>query len=100
MKKLTVITLALALLLPALATIPRFQESVLVEDAGVTIDVGYYAAPQMFDWNGDGSKDLVLGQFGAGNIRFYPNVGDDSAPVFRGFEFMRAGGVNITLPSG
>ena len=98
MKKLTVITLALALLLPALATIPRFQEPVLVEDAGVPIDVSWYAAPQMFDWDEDGKKDMVVGQFTSGYIRFYPNVGEDSAPVFSGFEYLRASGSIITLP--
>jgi len=100
MRKLTVLALAVLFALPAVAAIPRFHEPVLLEDGGVTIDVGYYGAPMMFDWDEDGKKDMVLGQFGAGNIRFYPNVGDDSAPVFNGFEFLQAGGVNITLPSG
>ena len=54
----------------------------------------------MFDWDLDGRKDMIVGQFTSGYIRFYPNVGDDSAPVFSGFEYMSASGAQITLPSG
>ncbi len=71
-----------------------------VRDAGVPIDVGYYGAPVMFDWNSDGRKDLVLGQFSYGYIRFYPNIGPDTAPVFNGFEYLQASGSLITLPYG
>ena len=101
MLKLTVLALACLVASPlVLAEIPLFAEPELVEDGGVPIDVGYYAAPMMFDWNEDGRKDMVVGQFSSGYIRFYPNVGDDSAPMFSGFEYMSASGSQITLPSG
>ena len=101
MLKLTVLALACLIAAPlALAEIPRFAEPELIQDGGVPIDVGYYAAPMMFDWDLDGRKDMVAGQFGSGYIRFYPNVGDDSAPVFSGFEYLSASGAQITLPSG
>ena len=101
MLKLTVLALVCLVATPmALAEIPRFAEPELIQDGGVPIDVGYYAAPMMFDWNRDGRKDMVVGQFSSGYIRFYPNVGEDSAPVFSGFEYMYASGSQITLPSG
>lgn len=97
----TLVVLAVAGLAPLVfAAIPRFADPVLVEDNGVPIDVGYYAAPMMFDWNQDGRKDMVVGQFGSGMIRFYPNVGEDSAPAFAGYEFLYASGGQIILPSG
>ena len=71
-----------------------------VRDAGVPIDVGYYGAPVMFDWDGDGAKDMIVGQFSSGWIRFYHNIGPDSAPEFNGFEYFYASGSQITLPSG
>ncbi|MFO7650157.1 MAG: hypothetical protein R6X13_02290 [bacterium] len=71
-----------------------------VRDAGVPIDVGYYGAPVMFDWDLDGAKDMVVGQFTSGYIRFYHNIGPDSAPEFNGFEYLQASGSQITLPSG
>ncbi|UCG42350.1 MAG: hypothetical protein JSU73_10820 [candidate division WOR-3 bacterium] len=101
MLKLTVLALACLVATPlALAEIPRFAEPELIQDGGVPIDVGNYAAPMMFDWNEDGRKDMIVGQFSSGYIRFYPNVGEDSAPVFSGFEYMRASGSQITLPYG
>ncbi len=102
MKKSIVLVLVLLVILvpAAFAAIPRFADPVLMEDSGVVIDVDYYAAPMMYDWNRDGKKDMVVGQFTSGKIRFYPNVGDDSAPVFNGYEFMRASGAEIVLPAG
>ena len=97
--KLTTLILAGLFALPSLAAIPRFGPQELVQSGGVNIDVGYYGSPQMFDWNGDGKKDLVLGQYGSGKIRLYENVGEDSAPVFNGYYFMAAGGAEITLPA-
>jgi len=84
----------------ALAVTPRFLGPDTVYDSGMPIDVGYYAAPVMYDWNGDGAKDLICGQFSAGYIRLYPNVGPDSAPEFAGFSYFQADGSQITLPSG
>jgi hypothetical protein len=99
MKKLAVLSVVL-LAGFAFAEAPRFADGVLVQDNGSNIDVGYYGAPQMFDWDLDGKKDLVLGQFSSGYIRMYANVGEDSAPAFSGFEYMSASGVQISLPSG
>jgi hypothetical protein len=95
--------LAAAVLLVASAAFgvtPRFSGPEMILDAGVPIDVGYYGAPLMFDWNHDGQKDLVCGQFTSGKIRFYPNLGPDSAPSFNGYSFLMADGFEITLPSG
>jgi hypothetical protein len=54
----------------------------------------------MADWNIDGAKDLVLGQFDSGKIRLYLNQSSDTAPAFNGYTFFQSGGVDITLPYG
>ena len=82
------------------AAIPRFAARELVESGGQPIDVGAYGSPLMFDWDRDGRKDVLMGTFVPGNIKFYRNVGTDSAPVFDGFEFLEADGRTIELPSG
>lgn len=95
----TIVVLTLAFTL-AMAVTPRFEGPYPILDGGVPIDVGYYGSPVMFDWDGDGAKDLVCGQFTSGMIRYYRNIGPDSAPLFNGYEFMQASGSTITLPSG
>ena len=78
----------------------RFDGPYPVNDGGVPIDVGYYGSPTIFDWDGDGARDLICGQYEYGYIRFYRNVGSDTAPEFSGYEYMQAGGSQITLPYG
>jgi hypothetical protein len=97
----TVLSLLAALLSTALAELPRFRGPFPVRDASslVTIDVGFVSAPLMFDWDLDGRKDLLCGQFDSGKIRFYPNVGEDTAPAFSGYRFLRADSADITFPS-
>jgi hypothetical protein len=100
MQKLFVLV-AVALLAPlALGVTPCFTGPELINDGGVPIDVGYYGAPTMYDWNHDGAKDLVLGQFDSGKVRLYLNQGPDTAPAFNGYTFFQSGGVDITLPYG
>ncbi|MCS7250769.1 MAG: hypothetical protein RMJ34_01350 [candidate division WOR-3 bacterium] len=100
MRKVISILLLPSLFLLLSALNLRFSGPQFILDQGVPIDVGYYSAPLMFDWNGDGKKDLITGQFDYGKIRFYPNIGEDTAPVFSGFSYLRANGVEITLPYG
>jgi hypothetical protein len=45
------------------------------------IDVGNYAAPQLFDLNRDGLLDLIIGEFN-GNLNYYQNVGTSQAPSY------------------
>lgn len=44
------------------------------------------------DWNGDGKKDLLTGEYN-GNIRIYLNTNTDADPVFSGYTKLMVGGV-------
>ncbi len=81
------------------AATPRFREPVPVLCKGVPIDVGRYGVPAMGDLDGDGNKDFVAGEFDSGFVRFYPNVGPDSWPVFDTFYLVEASGSRIRLPN-
>jgi hypothetical protein len=100
MQKVFVIVTVCLLVAAAPGITPRFNGPEMINDAGVPIDVGYYGAPVMFDWNNDGAKDLICGQYDLGKIRFYPNLGSDTAPEFNGYSFLTAVGGEITLPYG
>jgi len=80
---------------------PVFKAPVKLECAGEPINVTTgHAAPHVIDWNSDGKPDLLVGQFGGGRLRIYGNVGTAAEPVFGGFEYLRAGGAEATVPSG
>lgn len=77
------------------------KEGVKLEADGEAIDVQVgHLVPLAMDWNDDGKKDLIVGQFSGGKIRLYLNHGTDSAPVFKDFEYLRAGDAEISLPAG
>jgi hypothetical protein len=99
----TKLSALLALLaLAAFAQTPVFDAPVAIEANGSPINVGYggNASPFVADWNGDGKQDLLLGQFDSGKIRFYENIGEDSAPVFGDFVYLQADGSDISLTYG
>jgi len=89
-------------LVPAavLATCPSYGPPVMLWAGGSQVDVGYYGAPCVTDWDGDGVQDLILGVFSYGNIRFYGNSNTNDSPVFTTFENLKADATPITLPYG
>ena len=95
------LVLAFGLLCAAQAA--EFQPGVKIEADGKAIDVergiGGGVVPSAVDWNGDGKKDLLVGQYKDGKIRLYLNQGTDNAPVFKDFTYLQAGGKVISLPS-
>ncbi len=93
-------TAILVLVSGVLLAAPSFGPFTWVEDSGNRIDVGYYGAPCVVDWDGDGLKDLILGQFSSGNIRFYQNIDSNDSPIFTGYRYIQSDGANITLPYG
>lgn len=69
-------------------------------NAPIDVDVGH-AAPLVTDFDGDGNPDLLVGQFGDGQLRIYRNASSKSqGPVFERFVWFKAGGVNGKVPAG
>lgn len=59
----------------------------LLNEAGkpITAEKRGHALPALFDWDGDGVKDLLVGEFGNGNdanLLVYKNVGTKKKPVY------------------
>ncbi len=79
----------------------ELTEGVRLKAGGEAIDVDIgHLVPCVTDWNGDGKKDLIVGQFSGGRIRLYLNRGTDKEPAFKDFEYLKAGGAEISLPAG
>ena len=92
----------LVLLLAGLATAlsPNWETEYQLLCNGSIVDVGYYASPCVVDWDLDGLKDIILGQYAYGSIYFYKNVGTNNAPVFDVAVQLYADGSPITMAYG
>ena len=88
---------------------------------GTAIDVTVgHAAPCIIDIDGDGLRDLLVGEFGRGSfpisrlpndpelrkmgfatskLRIYRNTGTNDAPKYKSFEYLAAGGEHASIPS-
>lgn len=78
-----------------------FEKPVRLEAGGKPIDTDIgHAAPYVYDFDRDGKRDLLVGQFGEGKLRIYRNVGTNAAPRFADVEWFRAGGEIATTPAG
>ena len=89
------------------------------QDTVIDVTVGH-AAPYIIDFDGDGLRDLLLGEFGRGSfpisrlpedpelrkmgfanskLRIYRNIGTNHAPKYEKFEYLAAGGEHASIPS-
>jgi len=66
-----------------------------VVGVAVRVESPGYAAPCWADLDGDGKKDLLVGQFNKGKIRVYKNLGDGKLAAG---QWLEAEGVVAEVP--
>ena len=80
---------------------PELAPPVRLEAGGKPIDTEIgHAAPLVVDWNGDGKRDLLVGQFGRGILWIFLNEGTDAAPALAAGTKFQADGRDGTVPTG
>ena len=107
-------TLTFALLVYSTSTLAGdLFDPVLLKALGKPINVVTgHASPCFRDFDGDGGRDLLVGEFGKvpfgaerlpgemkaqagryveGRVRVYRNISSDTAPEFENFKYLRAG---------
>ncbi len=82
------------------ASAPIFSEPIQVMADGVPIAVEApgFACPTFHDVDGDGLRDLVVGQFKEGKLRLFKNVGSAKAPKFAKGEWLMTGEKAAVVP--
>jgi hypothetical protein len=98
----TIVTLALLVLcgVTHAADAPDLSAGVFVQDGSGPLGVIGYSTPTVVDWDNDGRKDLVVGQYDFGYITLYLNQGTDINPVFSGGILIESQGSPITTTYG
>ena len=72
--------LLICIALQSYAYEPVFKTGVYIIADSVIIDAGSYSVPNVYDWNNDGRKDLLVGNT-YGWVYVYINEGTDENPV-------------------
>jgi len=68
-------------------------------DGFVKVEAPGYACPTLFDVDGDGVKDLVVGQFNGGKMRMYRGIeGGGARGAFGAGEWIKADGQVAQVP--
>lgn len=93
-------TLVLAWLVPAISFAAEFARPVLLEAGGepIKVEPPGYACPSWADWDGDGKKDLLVGQFNKGKIHFFKNESDTGMPKLRKGAMLMTGDKPAEVP--
>jgi len=65
------------------------------DGAAIRVEAPGYAAPCWADIDGDGKKDLLVGQFNGGKIRVFKNLGDGKLSAG---EWLMVGGTAAQVP--
>ncbi len=75
----------------------QFKEPVqlMADNEPVKVEAPGYACPSLADVNGDGHKDLLVGQFQGGKIKVYSNDGECG---FQAGEWLKTGKEIAEIP--
>lgn len=78
-----------------------FEKPFRVDSDGKPIDTDVgHSFPVAADFDDDGNFDLLVGQFGSGQMRIYRNIGDNKNPKFGPSAWFKVEGGVGKVPAG
>lgn len=91
--RIHIVLCGLVALLAAMVGAGELDAPIPILADGKQIDVEHsgHAAPFVGDFDGDGRKDLLVGEYYQGRLRIYRNVGTNVAPRFEKFSVFQDG---------
>lgn len=73
------------------------KDGLRIKSGDKYIDVARgFSACYMYDWDGDNRRDLIVGQYKDGGIRFYKNTGNSVEPVFGEYKYLEVDNKALT----
>ncbi len=101
MNKKYVVVFACLAAITLYAQVPIFANyfNITANGSPITVPLGC-SSPYIYDWDGDGIKDLLFGQFTSGKVQFWKNYGTNAAPIFTTGSYVQSDGVDISVSSG
>jgi hypothetical protein len=82
------------------ANAAQFETPFRATAAGTVVHVAEpgYACPTIHDLDGDGKKDLIVGQFKEGKMKFYKNIGTKGKPAYAKGVWLSSGAGPAVIP--
>lgn len=89
-------------IIPIAADLDELLPPTPIMAAGRPLDVQRvgHSAPFVGDIDGDGVRDLLVGQYHEGGLRIYRNTGTNLRPKFDAWTWFQAGGALGRVPEG
>ena len=101
MRRILVLVLMGLMAAVSAAASDELAAPIRIEAAGKPIDTDVgHAAPFVCDFDGDGVQDLLVGQFGGGQLWIYRNEGTNVEPKLAAGVKFKEGGKDGTVPCG
>jgi hypothetical protein len=86
---------------PAPRAKDAFDAPVRLKAGDAYVDTGKYIAhtgPLVYDYDGDGKPDLLVGNF-MGNVQVFRNTGTRESPVYEAKGLLQADGKDVKIPN-